>query len=850
MRPIRCLTHESSIASCAAAAILVLVGCSQDPAPAAGVPDLKTGTVRAALSSSPSPCPTIGSCTLYPDRDTTVYGAVAKDFGKSHELCVGPGNAGPNGVTRALLHFDLSLLPAHFVATSASLSLSARRGAATATLSVYRLLAGSWSEGDGTSIADGHLLNQDCATCAGLGACGWGNNGSFNGASFAVTNNIGAPTATSAVTVPGTLTFTGMAADVRLFASGSNLGWTIRSSDEAAGRPVVFWSTNTAMGDAGKPALTVSYGRGPGSSGCTTNSDCFFANGTTGFCAPNGVCCSAACNDDGNSCTAEACDATGACTHPNRSGTCDDGNACTTGETCQSGTCTGGSGVVCAPLDQCHVAGVCAGGVCSNPVKANGTACNDGNACTTGETCQSGACAGGTSVICAPLDQCHNAGVCAGGVCSNPVKPNGIACTDGNPCTTGETCQSGTCTGGTGVVCSPPDQCHVAGTCSGGVCTNPVKPNGTPCNDGNACTTGETCQSGACAGGSGTVCPPADQCHTQAVCSGGACPANPNKPNGTPCDDGSTCTSVDTCQNGVCTGGSGTACPPPDQCHSQGTCSNGTCSNPPKPNGTPCDDGDGCTAGDTCQKGVCTPGTPTSGPDECRGPTTCSNNVCSYTIKPNGSPCKDHDACTSGETCQSGSCTPGTKTICPAVDQCHSKGKCNPSDGTCSSPPKANGTACDDGDPCTAKDICENGICGGLIVAGCVPPMPGPSTALRVHEQPAMLNAGAAPDAASAAQGSDGIGTTHQLLGVISSTTRAALSTGMSTEPASVDGGAAKRADAALDDQRAAAKPTSDREPDGCSCRAPASRKTEPRGVLVIAALALLAARRRRWTST
>jgi MYXO-CTERM domain-containing protein len=744
MRPIRCLTHESSIASCAAAAILVLVGCSQDPAPAAGVPDLKTGTVRAALSSSPSPCPTIGSCTLYPDRDTTVYGAVAKDFGKSHELCVGPGNAGPNGVTRALLHFDLSLLPAHFVATSASLSLCARRGAATATLSVYRLLAGSWSEGDGTSIADGHLLNQDCATCAGLGACGWGNNGSFNGASFAVTNNIGAPTATSAVTVPGTLTFTGMAADVRLFASGSNLGWTIRSSDEAAGRPVVFWSTNTAMGDAGKPALTVSYGRGPGSSGCTTNSDCFFANGTTGFCAPNGVCCSAACNDDGNSCTAEACDATGACTHPNRSGTCDDGNSCTTGETCQSGTCTGG----------------------------------------------------------------------------------------------------------TGVVCSPPDQCHVAGTCSGGVCTNPVKPNGTPCNDGNACTTGETCQSGACAGGSGTVCPPADQCHTQAVCSGGACPANPNKPNGTPCDDGSTCTSVDTCQNGVCTGGSGTACPPPDQCHSQGTCSNGTCSNPPKPNGTPCDDGDGCTAGDTCQKGVCTPGTPTSGPDECRGPTTCSNNVCSYTIKPNGSPCKDHDACTSGETCQSGSCTPGTKTICPAVDQCHSKGKCNPSDGTCSSPPKANGTACDDGDPCTAKDICENGICGGLIVAGCVPPMPGPSTALRVHEQPAMLNAGAAPDAASAAQGSDGIGTTHQLLGVISSTTRAALSTGMSTEPASVDGGAAKRADAALDDQRAAAKPTSDREPDGCSCRAPASRKTEPRGVLVIAALALLAARRRRWTST
>src|SRR5687767_11861489 len=34
--------------------------------------------------------------------------------------------------------------------------------------------------------------------------------------------------------------------------------------------------------------------------------------------------------------------------------------------------------VVCAPLDQCHVAGVCdkKTGLCSNPVKPNGSACN------------------------------------------------------------------------------------------------------------------------------------------------------------------------------------------------------------------------------------------------------------------------------------------------------------------------------------------------------------------------------------------------------------------------------------------------------------------------------------------
>src|SRR5216684_665797 len=43
------------------------------------------------------------------------------------------------------------------------------------------------------------------------------------------------------------------------------------------------------------------------------------------------------------------------------------------------------AGVTCTASDQCHVAGTCdpATGMCSNPPKANGTACNDGNACTT-----------------------------------------------------------------------------------------------------------------------------------------------------------------------------------------------------------------------------------------------------------------------------------------------------------------------------------------------------------------------------------------------------------------------------------------------------------------------------------
>src|SRR5204862_252298 len=81
---------------------------------------------------------------------------------------------------------------------------------------------------------------------------------------------------------------------------------------------------------------------------------------------------------------------------------------------CQAGLCAGTNPVTCAPADQCHDAGTCdpATGTCSNPAKPDGTACNDGNACTRTDTCQAGLCSGTNPVTCAPADQCHDAGTC------------------------------------------------------------------------------------------------------------------------------------------------------------------------------------------------------------------------------------------------------------------------------------------------------------------------------------------------------------------------------------------------------------------------------------------------------
>src|SRR5205814_790343 len=153
----------------------------------------------------------------------------------------------------------------------------------------------------------------------------------------------------------------------------------------------------------------------------------------------------------------------------------------------QAGSCVGTNPVVCAALDQCHVAGACdpASGICSNPGKPDGTACSGGDACTQGDACQAGGCAGANAVVCAALDQCHVAGTCdpANGTCSTPAKPNGSACTDGDACTQTDACQAGACVGMNPVVCAALDQCHVAGVCDpvNGICSNPSKADGATC---------------------------------------------------------------------------------------------------------------------------------------------------------------------------------------------------------------------------------------------------------------------------------------------------------------------------------------------------------------------------------
>src|SRR5207253_1077321 len=136
--------------------------------------------------------------------------------------------------------------------------------------------------------------------------------------------------------------------------------------------------------------------------------------------------------------------------------------------------------------------GVCnpSTGLCSNPAKPDGSACNDTSACTQTDTCQGGACTGTNPVTCTAQDQCHVAGTCnpATGLCSNPAAPDGTACNDGDACTHIDACHGGICTGTNPVTCPASDQCHDAGTCDAqtGTCSNPAKSDGAACDDGDA----------------------------------------------------------------------------------------------------------------------------------------------------------------------------------------------------------------------------------------------------------------------------------------------------------------------------------------------------------------------------
>jgi cysteine-rich repeat protein len=98
------------------------------------------------------------------------------------------------------------------------------------------------------------------------------------------------------------------------------------------------------------------------------------------------------------------------------------------------------------------------------------------------------------------------------------------------------------------------EQCDDGNTTAGGCCspTCQFDPGGTACaDDGQFCNGAETCDAvGNCTSHSGDPCTSGLECNNTCNETADDCLT----PNGTPCDDGSTCTISDTCSSGLCSG--------------------------------------------------------------------------------------------------------------------------------------------------------------------------------------------------------------------------------------------------------------------------------------------------------
>ncbi|MCC6767029.1 MAG: DNRLRE domain-containing protein, partial [Deltaproteobacteria bacterium] len=262
---------------------------------------------------------------------------------------------------------------------------------------------------------------------------------------------VAAPTATAFVgTSTGFKAFT-VTPDVQAAVNlcAADHGWLVKDQNETASNDQVNYVSLEDIHPAQlvkRPKLTVDFTPPP----CSTNADCADANFCTtneqciaGACVVTPVSC-----DDGDPCTDDICDCASGCVNAN---ICNDGFTCTTdicdpgtlectnvkNDAVCNGQCSDGycdadpDSTTVDPVTGCEI----------TSTDPDGSACDDGEACTTTDECTGGVC-GGDAVVCTPLSQCHDAGTCnpGTGVCSNPVKPNGAACNDGTLCTAPDAC--------------------------------------------------------------------------------------------------------------------------------------------------------------------------------------------------------------------------------------------------------------------------------------------------------------------------------------------------------------------------------------------------------------------------
>jgi hypothetical protein len=223
--------------------------------------------------------------------------------------------------------------------------------------------------------------------------------------------------------------------------------------------------------------------------------------------------------------------------------------------------------------------------------------------------------------------------------------------------------------------CGGPDACQDENLCTINLCELDgscfwVAKEGS-CTDGDPCTQGDYCEGVSCMPGEGQK-----DCNDDESCTLDNCESEVgcnHLPLVAACDDDDPCTLTDNCAGGVCEGNDAVDCDDKDDCTDDLCTEDGGCIHVVNQN-TDCDDGDPCSLSDNCFQGVCQPGQNLL---ECNDDNSCTEDKCQAgegcDFSPIESVCDDGDPCTVGDACENGQCESGKETlVCdsPPSDYC------------------------------------------------------------------------------------------------------------------------------------------------------------------------------------
>ncbi len=351
--------------------------------------------------------------------------------------------------------------------------------------------------------------------------------------------------------------------------------------------------------------------------------------------------------------------------------------------------------------------GVEGGALNPEACQVEGALCDDLDACTILDRCKAGVCTAGPNIC-----DCRADADC----------PAGDLCLGSSTCDTSKLPYRCRHVPGSAVDCGP----DAFGSCirtrcdpQSGTCKPTSRPDGALC-IGSACAATSTCAAGKCVDGSSfcacqtnSDCPKnQDLCTGQRYCDTAVFPhvCRINTSSVVACS-----TNNSLCAPNVCDPNTGACAPNPVEDTVQICIEGAGCvlekAAPEVPSGggaktSPilCDDGDICTQSTQCGSGTCAGG----------------NNVCACTSSADCETQEDGDYCNGTLFCdlktQTCKLNPATIVTCPtAADTACVKTSCDKPTGLCTAKSLKNGTVCDDGEACSADDVCAAGVCVGTV---------------------------------------------------------------------------------------------------------------------------------------